>query len=265
MKYNVNIIIMSSNNTDIAFKFKTVQTNAVRVLFESLKNILSDVNFKADSTGLKLTAVDGTTTAIVNLFLHGNKFEEYICEDSINIGLNLASVFKILKGIKNTDTISFTILKSDSNNMVITSQNSDKRAVIRSKIKLLDMDEKIYNIPDINFDSYITMPSSDFQTYISDLSNISSTIEIKTSPDNMTMTAKGDFAEQSVTINETNDKKSDTSNENRGLYNIKYIQLFTKSTNLCGTVEIYLKTNYPLTILYNVANLGILKYCLAPI
>ena len=50
--------------------------------------------------------------------------------------------------------------------MVITSQNSDKRAVIRSKIKLLDMDEKIYNIPDINFDSYITMPSSDFQTYI---------------------------------------------------------------------------------------------------
>ena len=81
----------------------------------------------------------------------------------------------------------------------------------------------------------------------------------------MTMTAKGDFAEQSVTINETNDKKSDTSNENRGLYNIKYIQLFTKSTNLCGTVKIYLKTNYPLTILYNVANLGILKYCLAPI
>ena len=49
-----------------------------------------------------------------------------------------------------------------------------------------------------------------------------------------------------------------------GLYNIKYIQLFTKSTNLCGTVEIYLKTGYPLTILYNVANLGQIKDCLAP-
>lgn len=248
----------------IIFNFKTVQTNAIRVLFESLKNILSDVNFKADSTGIKLTAVDGTTTAIVNLFLHSEKFEEYICTDSINIGLNLASVFKILKGIKNTDTISFTIFKNDTNNMVLTSQNSDKRAIIRSKIKLLDMDEKIYSIPDIHFDSYITMPSTDFQTYISDLSNISTEIEIKSSSNNMTMTAKGDFAEQSITINETNDKIPNNVNEHSGIFNIKYIQLFTKSTNLCGTVEIYLKSNYPLTVLYNVANLGVLKYCLAP-
>jgi len=253
-----------ANNSDFIFTFKTVQTNAIRVLFESLKNILSDVNFKADSSGIKLTAVDGTTSAIVNLFLHSEKFEEYMCVESINIGLNLASVFKILKGIKNTDTISFTILRSDLNNMLITSQNSDKRAIIRSKIKLLDMDEKIYNIPDIQFDSYITMPSSDFQTYISDLSNISSEIEIKSSSNNMTMTASGDFAEQSITINETNDKIPENVNEHSGKFNIKYIQLFTKSTNLCGTVEIYLKTHYPLTILYNVANLGVLKYCLAP-
>ena len=253
-----------NNQSAIIFSFKTVQTNAIRVLFESLKNILSDVNFKADSSGIKLTAVDGTTTAIVNLFLHSEKFEEYICENSINIGLNLASVFKILKGIKNTDTISFTILRTDMNNMILTSQNSDKKAIIRSKIKLLDMDEKIYNIPDIHFDSYITMPSTDFQTYISDLSNIASEIEIRSSSNNMTMTAKGDFAEQSITINETNDKIPDNVNEQSGIFNIKYIQLFTKSTNLCGTVEIYLKSLYPLTVLYNVANLGVLKYCLAP-
>ena len=83
---------------EILFRFKTVQTNAIRILFESLKNILSDVNFKADSTGLKLTTIDGTKTAIVNLFLVNHKFEEYICKKSINIGINLLSVFKILKG-----------------------------------------------------------------------------------------------------------------------------------------------------------------------
>ena len=77
------------------------------------------------------------------------------------------------------------------------------------------------NIPDIHFDSYITMPSSDFQTYISDLSNISSEIEIKTNSDNMVMTAKGDFAEQSITINETNDKVTDKKNENNFILEIK--------------------------------------------
>ena len=61
---------------DIAFKFKTVQTNAIRILFESLKNILADVNFKVDKQGIKLTTVDGTQQAIINLILHGEKFEE---------------------------------------------------------------------------------------------------------------------------------------------------------------------------------------------
>ena len=147
--------------------------------------------------------------------------------------------------------------------MYIECQNSDKRATIVSKIKLLDMDEKIYNIPDIQFDSYITMPSSDFQSYISDLSNISSDIKFISNSDNLTLKVVGDFAEQEVKINETNGDIN-VKTEQSGTFNIKYIQLFTKSTNLCGTVEIYLKTGFPLTILYNVANLGQIKYCLAP-
>ena len=97
----------------VLFRFKTVQTNAIRILFESLKNILSDVNFKADNTGLKLTTIDGTNSAIVNLFLQKEKFEEYICSRVTNIGVNLLSVFKILKGIKHSDTISFTIYENE--------------------------------------------------------------------------------------------------------------------------------------------------------
>ena len=107
------------------------------------------------------------------------------------------------------------------------------------------------------------MPSSDFQSYISDLANISSEIEFISNSNNLTLKSVGDFAEQTITINETNDHISNSEHQ-RGIYNIKYIQLFTKSTNLCGTVEIYLKTGYPLTILYAVANLGQIKYCLAP-
>lgn len=249
------------NNSPVLFRFKTVQTNAIRILFESLKNILSDVNLKADSTGLKLTTIDGTNSAIVHLFLQKEKFEEYISTRITNIGVNLLSVFKILKGIKHADTISFTIYDNDDGHMFIECENTDKQARIFTKIKLLDMDEKIYKIPDIRFTSYITMPSADFQTYISDLSNISNEIHF-TYNKALKLRAIGDFADQTIVINETNDN-SDTE-EQSGVYNTKYILLFTKSTNLCSTVEIYLKSGYPLTILYNVANLGQLKYCLAP-
>ena len=87
--------------------------------------------------------------------------------------------------------------------------------------------------------------------------------EVKTTSEKFTLSAKGDFAEQTILIKENSDK-SIIKNEQSGIFNIKFIQLFTKSTNLCGTVEIYLQSNFPLTIVYNVANLGQIKYCLAP-
>ena len=252
--------------SDCLFSFSTVQTNAIRILFESLKNILCDVNFTADKNGIKLTTIDSTKVAIINLFLNAEKFEEYICEERINIGINLVSIFKILKGSKHSDILYFTIYKEDPNFLTIKTLNSIKKTTIESKIKLLDMDEKIYNIPDIKFSSYITMPSGDFQTYITELSNVSDVVNFKSNSKELLLSAKGDFAEQNVKIKQSNDKIKESIEDEyqSGDFKIKYIQLFAKSTNLCGTIEIYLKTGFPLTILYSVANLGQIKYCLAP-
>jgi proliferating cell nuclear antigen len=246
------------------FRFTTVQTNAIKILFEALKNILCDVNFTANSSGIKLTTIDSTKCAIVNLVLYAEKFEDYICEGEINIGLNLVSIFKILKGSKHADTISFYINKTEPTILNIKTVNSNKKTSIESRVKILDMDEKIYNIPDISFDSYITMPSSDFQTYISELSNVCDEIQFKSNSKELILSAKGDFAEQKIKINESNDTLEEDENYQYGSFNVKYILLFCKSSNLCSTIEIYLKTEFPLTILYNIANLGKIKYCLAP-
>jgi proliferating cell nuclear antigen len=48
-----------------------------------------------------------------------------------------------------------------------------------------------------------------------------------------------------------------------GEFNLKYLVMFTKCTNLCNTVELYLKNNYPLIIRYQVASLGEIKLCVA--
>ena len=148
---------------------------------------------------------------------------------------------------------------NEDNEEFLDDYDEEQEPEIKYKSKVVS--SKIYKIPDIRFNSYITMPSSDFQTYISDLSNISNEIQF-TYNKALKLRAVGDFADQSIIINETNDNSA--AEEQHGTYNTKYILLFTKCTNLCSTVEIYLKTGYPLTILYNVANLGQIKYCLAP-
>ena len=51
----------------------------------------------------------------------------------------------------------------------------------------------------------------------------------------------------------------------QGTYGLKNLTLFTKCTNLCPTIELYLKNDFPLIIKYEVASLGYIQLALCPI
>jgi proliferating cell nuclear antigen len=248
-----------------AIEFRTVQSNAIRILIESLKNIISDINIQLSDEGIKIIAMDGSKVAVIHLQLDSSQFEYFHCDKPTKIGINMLSMHKILKSIKNNDIIGFYIKENSMTDLYIKIENKEKKTKIISILKLLDINDDVLHIPNIEFDSVITMPANDFQSYISDLSIISNTLIIESEESEFILKAEGDFASQKIIIGETNNglvvsKKS----VEQGQFNIKYLQLFTKSTNLCTTVEIYLKSNFPLILVYNVANLGKLKYCLAP-
>ena len=71
------------------------------------------------------------------------------------------------------------------------------------------------------------MPSSDFQTYITDLSNVSSEIHFSSNSKAMKLRAIGDFAEQVITINETNEDVT-CEGEHYGTYNKKHMFFFIR-------------------------------------
>lgn len=249
---------------DYRLEITTVQSSAIRILFESLKDVLTDVNIHANSQGIKIISMDGSKSAIVHVKLLASQFEKFECPTPVVMGVNMMSLFKILKSIKNNDVITF-IVTEDTTKLIIKIQNKEKQTEIISTLKLLDIDENLLHIPNIEFDSILTIPASDFQNHIRDLSVISSEITIKTDEESIILEVEGDFASQSIKINKksaqlTLDKSKDTCNT----FNLKYLLLFTKSSNLCNTIEVYLKSNFPIIILYNVANLGQLKFCLAP-
>ena len=50
----------------------------------------------------------------------------------------------------------------------------------------------------------------------------------------------------------------------QGIFSLRYLVLFSKCTNLYQNIEIYIKNDYPIIIRYSVANLGEVKFCLAP-
>tara|TARA_B100000287_G_scaffold425033_1_gene470677 strand:+ start:163 stop:462 length:300 start_codon:yes stop_codon:yes gene_type:complete len=91
------------------------------------------------------------------------------------------------------------------------------------------------------------------------MSNIGDDIEITRSGKNFTLKCEGDFASQDTSI-----ECPDESPEIRGLYSLRYLNIFTKATSMCASVQIMQEEGNRFLILkYNVANLGELKFYLA--
>ena len=90
-------------------EIKTVQSNAIRILFEALKDILTDVNLQFSDEGIKIISMDGSKQAVINLKLDASKFEKFYCKSPMRAGLNMTSLYKIIKSVKNSDIITMYI------------------------------------------------------------------------------------------------------------------------------------------------------------
>ena len=99
--------------------------------------------------------------------------------------------------------------------------------------------------------------------------NIGENIEVKSVGPQLILNCVGDFASQETVLGETNNglkfnQQSDQDSPIQGIFSLKYLIQFTKCTNLCSQINLYIKNDYPLIIQYAVASLGSIKLCLAP-
>ena len=246
---------------------KSIQGGAIRTLFEVLKEIVHDVNLQFDSSGVKLLTMDGARCALVYLKLRADAFEDFSCIGRHNVGVNMGSVFKLVRTCGSHDTITLYIDADNTNELGITISNHDKNSMTDFKLKLLDVDSEDINIPDVEFDSIVTMPSAYFQRICRDMLNISEKMTIRSQGDQLWLSCNGDFARQETVVGPSDAGMSLSSvSEKRieGTFSLKYLSLFCKASSLANTMELFLKESYPIIIKYNVASLGEIRFCLAP-
>ncbi len=250
-------------------EIKTVQASAFRILVEALKEILTDANFECDETGIKMIAMDSSRTVLVHLKLQADKFESYVCKEKKVLGISMINLFRVIKTMNNNDTLTLFLEKEKDSVLGIKIENSEKNTTSTFHLNLMDLHVDNIQIPSVEFESVITMPSTDFQKIIRDMHNYADLIDIKSVEDHLIFSCKGDFCSQETIIGETQTGMNFAKNKKpdeiiQGEFALKHLVLFGKCTNLCNSIQMFLKNDYPLVIKYTVASLGEIKLCLAP-
>ena len=244
---------------DYHMNIKTEQAGAFRILIEALKEILTEGNFIFDETGIKLMAMDSTHSILIHMKLECDNFEFFHCPKKMVVGVNMLNFFKLIKTMNNSETLTLFIEKENENKLGILIHNSEKNSKTVYKLNLLDIEDENIKIPPAEFETELSLPSSDFQKIIRDMVNIGENIEIKSIGSQLMLNCSGDFASQEK-FNQISPKELPI----QGIYSLKYLVLFTKCTGLCNQINLYIKNDYPLVIRYAVASLGNIKLCLAP-
>ena len=238
-------------------KLATIQASAIKSTFEVLKDILNDVNIYFKPDGMYIVTLDTARTSLVDMFLSADNFEEYECEHDIIAGINVSNTFKLLKSITNNDVLVININSKEYMNIEIHSEA--KKTSTKFALKLLDINENQIEVPNVNMTTITPMASSDFQRICRDMYNIGTNIEITREGTNLKLLCNGDFANQ-----ETDIQCTEESDKISGVYSLRYMNIFTKATSMCSTVQIMQEEqNIFLILKYNVANLGDLKFYLA--
>ena len=248
-----------------ALEIRTVQASAFKILIEALKELLTDTCIDFDDQGMKIVSLDNSHVVLVHLKLEAHKFEYFHCENKVTIGVNMLNLYKLIRTSNSNDTLTLFIETEDMNHLGIKIENGEKNTKTTYKLNLLDLDNPKITINPADFNYEIMLQSADFQKICRDMSNIAEVVEIKNVGNQLILSCKGDFCCQETVLTDNENNCNKNNNEIvQGIFNLKYLVLFTKCTNLCNTVELFLKNDYPLLLRYMVASLGEVKLCLAP-
>uniref|UniRef100_A0A7S3GHV2 DNA sliding clamp PCNA n=1 Tax=Palpitomonas bilix TaxID=652834 RepID=A0A7S3GHV2_9EUKA len=249
---------------------RLTQGNLLKKILEAIKDLITEANFDCSDQGISLQAMDSSHVSLVALVLNSEGFEHYRCDRSMSLGLNLTSISKVLKCAGNDDSV--TLKGEDDSDVVsLIFENESKDRVSDFDVKTMIIDSEHLGIPETEYKASIKMPSGDFQRIVRDMSTIGDTIQVAASKDGVKFSVSGDLGKGSILLKQNTETEKEEDQVVIDLqepvdlsFALRYLSFFTKASPLSDTVSLSLSPDVPLVVEYKVADMGHLRFYLAP-
>lgn len=238
----------------------TTNIAEMKLLFNSLKDILSETNMVFTPSGIKIITMDKLQTTLVDLFLPADNFDMYSCNhEKIVIAIDLIQFYKIIHSLETNDelTIKYDFGTSDYLKFMFKNTNRVKHL----KMKLIEPDDTESVIPNVVYNHETKLNTTEFKKAIKTM--IGNILCITTKTDKLNLLCSDSYIDTSVEFNNVDYvKTSDT--EIKQKFELKSIMSITKCCGLCDTVSIHQAVNRPIIFGFE-TELGILKICISEV
>lgn len=203
--------------------------------------------------------------------MRADGFDMFRVDKNLALGINLASMSKIMKCAANDDTLTIRADDSaDTITFVFEAQNQDK--ISDFELKLMDIDGEFLGIPETEYNASITMSSNEFSKICRDLTILGDTVVISATKEGVKFSVSGDLGSGNIMVKQggavADDPSSGTTIELTEpvtlTFALRYLNAFTKATSLSDQVKLSMSPDVPLVVEYKMKDLGHIRYYLAP-
>ncbi|SBS90978.1 proliferating cell nuclear antigen [Plasmodium malariae] len=209
-------------------------------LFETLKDICTEVNLECDENGIKMQSMDCSHVSLVDLNIMSDFFQHYrhilIKEKS--------TVFLFKEDSDNDAVLNIGIIDEE--------EQSNTEDSLEIQVKLINTQKEHLEIPQSEYHCQCTMKSKKFQEFTKYLNSIGDNVSISMKKDTMILSTTG--SDIKVTKQFTNDMTDISITCSKSVsqeFATRYLVMFSRASSLSDEVLISLSPNIPVSIKFN--------------
>jgi len=255
----------------MVLEFTLAQSSVLKRTIEAMKELCKEINFDCSEKGIEVQSMDSSHVALVSLILREKAFQDYKCDRATTLGMNMEAVSKVMKMCNPTDMLKLRA-ENGADHATFQCENTGEDEVSEFDLKLMQIEAEHMEIPEQEYACVVQMPSAKFLKIVKDLKEFGETMQISASKDGLRFSVKGDLGDGNVMLKPRESDKI----EEKVTLNVKepvvatfalaYLVKFAKAAPLCGSVELGVGPDMPISVKYVLDNPenGHMQFHLAP-
>jgi proliferating cell nuclear antigen len=244
------------------FKAVTDDTRLLKDSIETISQLIDDGIFKLTKNGIELLAADRAIVSVVDFKLKSTAFDEYVCDEKKEIGINLLSFLTFLKRSSSLDKMTLELNERENKlEIYLEGESNRKFAIPLIEVSKREMPE----IEKLEFTASAEIKSTVLEQGINDADLVADSVIFDISEKGIKMFAKGNGSKTELVLEGGNEALLKLNAKERvdSRYSLEYLKKIIKGARLSDKTQISIGKDFPMKLQFIGENAS-LSMILAP-
>ena len=231
----------------------------LKAAIEAIVNLVEEGVFEMGNEGIRLKAMDPSQISMISFFMPKEAFSTYELSEERKLGLDVDKLSKVLARAKGGESAELGV---EDGRFVVGFVGKKCRRTF--KLPLIEISGGLEREPKIEYKSYVKIDADAFKEILKDAKLVSSHVRLVLGDKSFVVEIKGDDGEVKEEFDpECDEVKELHGSEAKATFPLQYMEDIVRASKGGTPVTIYMETDRPLKVEYEVEGAKSVYY-LAP-